>query len=142
MRTRKLLLGALAVGLVMPTGGVFAPRPKPDRLTLQNYTRIEKGMSRADVEALMGPPGDHRTRPVPFDAGLVPRMEYLDYREASGDPALRWAGDEIYATVYFDSAGRVLERVVAPVPPIRREDRSPWGDRLWRLKRHWRRVFP
>ena len=59
MRRRKLIA---AVGLVAV--GAFVMWPRMDRITRENFDRISKGMSRAEVEAILGPPGDYSGGPV------------------------------------------------------------------------------
>lgn len=57
MQNRKLLLGALAgLAVVLVTLVAFALRPPPPRVTLENFRRIEEGMIRPEVEAILGPP--------------------------------------------------------------------------------------
>jgi hypothetical protein len=58
---RRTLLVALAGLAVMVAAGVGALWPRPSRVTGENFDRIEKGMSRAEIEAVLGPPGDYRT---------------------------------------------------------------------------------
>jgi hypothetical protein len=52
---------------------LWTPRPKPAPIspppprpwvTQESVHRIKSGMSRAEVEAILGPPGDYTTRPV------------------------------------------------------------------------------
>jgi hypothetical protein len=56
MRKRKL---RWVVGLalaVLIAAGTFTLWPKPDEVPWENYKRIEIGMSRTEVEAILGPP--------------------------------------------------------------------------------------
>ena len=60
MRRRKLLV-ALAVGVVVLVGvAALVAWPWGERITPDNINRIMAGMSRAEVEAILGPPGDFR----------------------------------------------------------------------------------
>jgi outer membrane protein assembly factor BamE (lipoprotein component of BamABCDE complex) len=61
VQRRKLLL-ALA-GLALVVAGTFVLWPRANRITRENFDHIEKGMSRAQVESILGPPGDYRTGP-------------------------------------------------------------------------------
>jgi hypothetical protein len=65
MRRRKLLVTLAGLAVVVAVG-VFVPGPSPEPslVTRENFDRIKGGMSRADVEAILGPPGDYRTGPV------------------------------------------------------------------------------
>jgi hypothetical protein len=79
VRRRKLLV-ALAGLAVVVAAVVVVLWPRPDRITQENYDRIrvgglwgedwathdnrapvKKGMTRTEVEAILGPPGDYRT---------------------------------------------------------------------------------
>jgi hypothetical protein len=109
MRRRKLI--AAGVGLaVLVAVGTFALWPSPDRITRKNYERIQKGMSRAEVESLLGAPGDYRTGPVGYEAA--------EYKEAVGRPASNsirgikpalWLGDHALVEVAFGEDGRALD---------------------------------
>src|SRR6516164_10518508 len=74
MRRRTLLvvLAGLA-GLVAAVVVVLWPRPSL-RITLENCKRIREGMSRAEVEAILGPPGDYRTGPGETGHGSTENM--------------------------------------------------------------------
>jgi hypothetical protein len=138
MRKRKLLA---AVGLaVLVAVGAFVLWPRQGRFTRENCGRVREGMTRAEVEALLGPPGDYRTGPVDFDGGLVPvRVAPITMPWESADNDARWAGDSAYMAVRFDSAGRVYTWYCVPTS---KAAQSPLGDLLWRLQRQWRRWFP
>jgi len=125
---RKPLLAGVAVFLVL-VGTLFPvllPRPSP--VTFTNYERISTGMTRAEVEQILGgPPGDYRTRPV---LTLLP----------SGG-GLRWAvwqGNEGTAEVSFDRSGSVILRRFLTAEP-----RQPGLIETlhWRLERHWNRLW-
>ena len=56
---RRKLLVTLAVGLVALIGvAALVAWPRAERITPENFDRIKEGMSRAEVEAILGPPGD------------------------------------------------------------------------------------
>jgi hypothetical protein len=61
MRRRKLLPGAVAVLVTLAGVAALVLWPRADRVTRANFDRIRVGMSRAEVEAILGPPGDYRT---------------------------------------------------------------------------------
>jgi hypothetical protein len=86
-----LLLATLpAVGAVVP---LLATRGSP--VTQSAFQRIEEGMTRAEVEAILGgPPGDYCTRPP---APVV-------YSYVTGE---RWQGDDVDVWIEFvpDAAG-------------------------------------
>jgi hypothetical protein len=63
MRRRRLLLGAGLLALLLGVAGLLLlPRmlaPKPG-VTLENFRRIRRGMTLAEVEAAFGRPADER----------------------------------------------------------------------------------
>src|SRR5258708_730719 len=62
---RWTLLVVLAVGLIALVGvAAFVAWPRPDRVTRENFDRIKVGMSRTEVEAILGPQGDYTTGPT------------------------------------------------------------------------------
>jgi hypothetical protein len=57
MRRRKLLVVLAGLAVVVAVGAVVLwPRGEPDRITQANFDRIHEGMTRAEVETLLGPP--------------------------------------------------------------------------------------
>ena len=56
MRRRKLL--AALAGFILFAAGAFLliPVPTLSRVTRENYDRIERGMTLAELEAILGPP--------------------------------------------------------------------------------------
>jgi hypothetical protein len=61
------LLVALAGLAVVIAAGVVVLWPREDRVTRGNFDRIRAGMSRAEVEAILGPPGDYTTGPLSIE---------------------------------------------------------------------------
>jgi hypothetical protein len=87
-------------------------------------------MSRADVEAILGPPGDYTTGPTAL------RSTPLTLTPPPGSPEF-WMGDEGDATVWFDAADRVAGSHFLRT--------GLWAgnaaDRLlWRLERRWQAL--
>jgi hypothetical protein len=70
VRRRKLLV-ALAVGLAGLVAAVTLRlrSPRGENITMDNWFRIKPLMTRAELEALLGPPGDYRTGPAGPYAG-------------------------------------------------------------------------
>jgi hypothetical protein len=134
MRRRKLRWVAAGLALVALLAAVaFVQWPRPNRLARQNLSRIQAGMSRPEVVAILGPPGDYTTGPI---SSLRPAI-----RMASDE---WWVADEGTYWVRFDGQGRV--------PPVdgsgfwantELESPSPRGSAFgWRLRRLWREWFP
>ncbi len=138
---RRKLRWVVAVGLVVLAGFVgFAAWPRPIRVTRENCGRVRQGMTRAEVEALLGPPGDYRTGPVDWDGGFVPlKLAPITMPWETSDNDARWAGDSAYIAVRFDPDGRVGSWYVVRTS---KAAQSPLGDLLWRLQRQWHRWFP
>jgi hypothetical protein len=106
-RPRFLLLLLLLALLVIP------PYAYRRRLKVENAAAIEIGMSRADVEALLGgPPGMYG-----LHGGFAPTFQSLG---TSGAPAAKyawfWTGEEVSIGVWF-SANEVCEApTTTPMP--------------------------
>jgi hypothetical protein len=133
MRRRKLL-AAVALGvLALVAVGAIALWPQPSRITDENFDCIHKGMTRAEVEAILGPPGDYTTGPVNYDTR--PPVYFLS---PDGSVAF-WNSDMAYAHVLFDASGKVEEIFFHPGRP---QDQGPLANLLWRAKRQWERWFP
>jgi hypothetical protein len=160
---RWKLLVALAGLAVVVAAGVVVLWPSRDRITQANFDRILEGMTRAEVEAILGPPGDYRTictettcaldQPVYLESDLNQyaagegRGGYwpLDDSpsDAPGQPAHTsfygtWFGNDGYINVQFVSDAVDYKAFYHSV----RKELTPLGNLLWRLKRQWRRWFP
>jgi hypothetical protein len=150
MRRRKLI--AAVVGLaVLVVVGAFVLWPQTDqgdRITRENYNYIKIGMSRAEVEAILGPAGDYATGSLRFAGPTLrvfsgepsPPSEYvLSVRDAEGYDIVRWRNDTGILTVYFDRTGQVFTKGFFHVERV---EQGPLDNLLWRAKRLWRRWFP
>jgi hypothetical protein len=152
MRRRKLLV-ALAALAVVVAAGVVMLLPPEDRLTEQNFDQISVGMSRAEVEAILGPPRDYSTGPLKY-AGRSLQMfggsrgthrtgSYvpLAHVGVQGDQTeqVEWRNDRQMLHVYFLPSGRVREKSFLDVARV---DQSLYWDTFWRAERLWHRWFP
>src|SRR5262245_13696687 len=63
MRRRKPLV-ALAALAVVAAAGVVVVWPRAERVTRGNFDRIRDGMSRGEVAAILGAPGDYHRPPA------------------------------------------------------------------------------
>jgi hypothetical protein len=106
-------------------------------------------MSRAEVEAILGPPGDYRrglgeTDFTTENMGWMPDKGPValsgDWSRNPGDQRLWafWLSDSIEIAIATGQSGSVEEKVGLP----RRTTQGPLDNLLWRLKRQWRRWFP
>jgi hypothetical protein len=108
--------------------------PSRSGVTKDNFERIETGMSRADVEKILGGKADDRGDVVLARSGL--QIDILGLNPPSSEG---WGNPETgdVALVEFDDAGHVRAKAWWPSNWI--DDRTPWEkllDRLpWREKR-------
>jgi outer membrane protein assembly factor BamE (lipoprotein component of BamABCDE complex) len=135
MRRRKLLL-VLAGLAVAVAAGVVVLWPRPERITREDYDRIRPGMTRAEVEAILGPPGDYRNGPTYPD---LPRPITLSWSGDPDSPSAYWLGDRGGIYVYRGDPDRVGE---ASFVEVQRVPQDPLDNLLWRAKRQWHRWFP
>jgi hypothetical protein len=146
MRKRKLLVVLAALAVVVAAGAVVL-WPRPERVTKENYDRIRAGMTRAEVEAILGPPGDYRTGHGEMDYGGTwlsdPGPGFAlrtSWGPGESTKYLRadWMGDSFGIVILIGQSGSVVHKLGLP----RRTPQGPLGNLLWRLKRQWRRWFP
>jgi hypothetical protein len=119
----------LTLAVALLTAGAFVAWPRADRITPENCDRIGEGMTVAEVEAILGPPGDYRSVP-----SFAPVFS-VHYSETIQET---WQGNEGCIQVDFLD-GRVLP--ASYYAGVRLE----WGPLdvlLWRAERQWRRWFP
>jgi hypothetical protein len=123
---RKALLAGVPLLLVLAGALVLLRPPGPCPVTRGAYERIEPGMSRTEVEEILGgPPGDYRTRPTRVEEG-----------PGSGFTWEGWWGDEGMVEVCFRGDSVLVTRFQETLPP---------GPGLletlrWRLKRRWEKL--
>jgi hypothetical protein len=118
MGRRRLVV--VLVGLAVVAGGAVLLWPRPARITWDNYEAIRIGMARAQVEAILGPPGFYATGAVYPLLNLGRRKE----TDAEGDrwvgemigtlptnaEADFWQGNGMIVYLYFDPAGVVAAK--------------------------------
>jgi hypothetical protein len=142
MRRRKLL-GSL-LGLAVVAVGAFVLWPRKDRITRENYERIREGMSRVEVEAILGPPGDFTTQPVAEVDRAGPSLLLIS--DARTWPMVdkrawvEWQTDTGTVGIQFTSSEHVLVPIFWEMQSISGHD--PLDILLWRAKRQWRKWFP
>src|SRR5947209_19173501 len=59
----RWVLAGLALAMLIYGTATLWSRPEP--VTAENYARVHKGMTRAEVEANLGPPGNYETGRTP-----------------------------------------------------------------------------
>jgi hypothetical protein len=134
MRRRTLLVVLAGLAVVVAVGVVALWPQAVDRVTKESYDRIHAGMTRTEVEAILGPPGDYSSGPT---SGGIDYGGILEARMRGSD-AGSWNGDTGEILLTFDER-RVTTMHFGP-NEVRRL--RPFDTVLWRLKRLWHRWFP
>jgi hypothetical protein len=102
-------------------------------------------MTQAEVELILGPPGNYQSGPTESDPSLdqalcAARNSFgrgEDFESAT--TLIRWSSDTLFIFVALGPNGTV----VAATPMVtKRVHQGPLDNLLWRAKRHWRRWFP
>ncbi len=122
MRDRKPVGGMIIlVCLVVVIGyyGLVPHRPRAE-VTRESFARIRPGMTRAEVEALLGPPGVLMTGPDLLNPAVLKKAQ-----EAADGRFSVWLGDEGAVRVDFDASGKVSDCCFLPIElkPSDREER-------------------
>ncbi len=122
MWNRKVL--GVLVGLTLAAFGSHPPQ-----LTRENFDRVKTGMTRAEVDAILGPAGDYSTVPHIVLEPPGPGPDYVG-----------WITDKQDILIGFDrTTGRVQDKQFTPIDDCRDE---VLDDILWRAERLWREWFP
>jgi hypothetical protein len=129
---RSLLIGVLAAGLLLAGVLLALVTPRSCPVTRTRCARIETGMTRAQVDAILGvPPGDYRTHP-----GLSVSVASGGWSMVSGSIE-SWTGNEGELAVCFHG-GVVVMSDFTPVEPVKIGPIELVRWRLERLKEHLR----
>jgi hypothetical protein len=129
MRRRKLLVALAGLAVVIAAGVVVWPRPL--WATRANYDRIrdrEGIVTRAEVEAILGPPGDYRTV-LTSDSGVPLQQSNCE----------SWVVNEGHVLVWYYDDDVVSSWALFPAVAVKQ---TPLENLLWRAKRQWHRWFP
>ncbi len=104
--SKRCLLGLLTAGVLALLACAAAPvlLPKPIRITQASCARIQPGMTRTEVEAILGaPPGNYETGRGGIVLDLYGNGVLM--REGRRE---EWGGDEGFIQVGFDDNDTVL----------------------------------
>ncbi len=136
-----MLAGLAALSLA---AGAVVPSPQANRVSEENARRIREGITRAELYAILGPPGDYSTGPTNFkiDPWAHPPSGVFwgDRAECGFDHSEEtWTSDTLYVEIYYDPAGKPMGSYITP---LERQPQSMLDNLLWRAKRRWQRWFP
>ena len=113
MSRRRILIGIgasmalVAVGLVVFV--LTRPQPTIDPATA---SRIARGMTEAEVDAVVGAPEGSYGR-----GAFLGRQEFDIFKSIVGSTKRkRWSGEQGIILVWFDSQGRVMAAEYVPAP--------------------------
>jgi hypothetical protein len=110
--SKRKRLAAVLVTVATGAVAVAVLWPWP-RVSRAKYDRIKLGMSRAQIDTLLGGPGDFTTRATCVSASAEPAWEGAP--EAwLGAATEAWRGDEGTIWVAFDASGRVAAKRFQP----------------------------
>jgi hypothetical protein len=128
-RKRLRVLAGVAVVLAAGTGYLLWPRT--DRITQENFGRVHAGMSRREVEAVLGKPGDYRSGRTSHDPPWI--------KAAVGEPLewVQWEGDAGAALVGYDSSGSVRKELFLAATPLKLTPLDRLGWRIGQLLERW-----
>jgi hypothetical protein len=123
--------------LALASAGALVLWNQPPEITREKYDRIHKGMTRAEVEALLGSPGDYSTSPLVTMSSLS--LDPYDYKGIPPEPGLVWTADIGVVEIWFDEDNRVTTSMFDQAQRVKQ---SPLENLVWRAKRQWRKWFP
>jgi hypothetical protein len=124
-------VAVVSVALLLSVAARQVFLPGNPRITESNFDRLTPGMSRADVEGVLGPPGDYRTQPVSADLFTIP-----DKLSRPRDH-IYWQSDEVEICVEFDLVDDVV--VDGRIRPMDRTGVGIANTLRWRWDRWWAR---
>lgn len=103
---RRCLLFALLTALVVAVVLATMARPRPPAITRDAEARIQAGMTRDELEAMLGGPArDDSTGPTELDPDGRPQV--LGHpAPLNMTPISEWISDEVMIRVAFDASGR------------------------------------
>jgi hypothetical protein len=137
MRRWKLLVTLAGLAAIV-AAGVVVLWPRPSRVTRENFGRLKSGMTRAEVEAILGPPGDYRTGETQVDRSISYSHSKQDV-SAEATLFWEWHSDTTWLLLGFDTKGRLAEG--HQIPKERVTD-NPFVNLWWQAKCQSWKWFP
>ena len=98
-------------------------------------------MTKAEVTAVLGPPGDYRTGPAiaVCDSYRDAFFDTSEFATAADSTEDVWSSDKAWIKVSYSRSGATVAAFYVRHEP---ETMSPLDRLLWRLKRQWHRWLP
>ena len=140
MRKWKLLVALAGLAVVVAAGVVVLWPRSSSRITRENFEQIKEGMSRTEVEGILGPAGDYSTGPTQRFMSvedIIAQARLDTFSLHSGE--LTWSSDMVMVRVEFDSRGVATAKNIAALVKLKQTFAE---NLLWRAKRQWHRWFP
>jgi hypothetical protein len=141
MRKRQWFVALACLAVLVAVGMLFVLWPRQDRITQENLYRIyegmnrPEGMSRPEVEAILGPPGDYTSRPTISGVNLHTRAT------EPGSPQY-WGGDHFTIAVAFTSQDKKVAGISGWRAVVSNADQTALDNFIWRIERRWQECFP
>ena len=137
MRRWKLLVALALAGLTVGVCAAWVLATWPSNLTWDKFARLRKGMTLAEVQEVLGPPGDYCARRPRYDVTDV--LESKSRLKQAGREVEVWLYDDAVLTIDFNSDGNAfsIQADSMPTPTA-----NAFDSLVWRLKRQWHRWFP
>jgi hypothetical protein len=131
---RKLLVALAGLAVVVAAVVVVLwPRPA-SRITRENFWRIKKGMTWAEVTAILGPPGFYTTGDTQLDPTVPPDLADRFGSDNGAKPPDMWQSDTAWVFVWRDESDLVVKGTCEP--------RRPATSIARQWERMWHRWFP
>jgi hypothetical protein len=125
-KRRKLVLAAIAAFLLF----VLLPRA---RITRDNFYYIEKHMTRAQVEEILGPPRDCTSGPVQGCSSIT----HDRWPNGTEHRVSEWSNDSAHIAIVFDDSDRVVASRFSDL----QLPKGTGPDPIWLVKHLWNRWF-
>jgi hypothetical protein len=101
--------------------------PSYPPISSKNAARIRTGMTRVEVEAILGPPREEMSQ----GQGVHIHFAHVEFAHNPTVTELTWTSDEAYVWLGLDKQGVVLWKYAVPV---RGDSETRWQAFLWRVK--------
>jgi hypothetical protein len=134
-RRLRWVLAGLAVMTVASVVVLWPRPPSLIRVTAENLNHVRPGMTRAEVEAILGPPGDYRTHPT----DSFPPRGPNPVGSGVSVTCLQWQSDTIDVQLCVAPNGGMLWIKGMSAQPT---NLGPLASLRWHAERQWHRWFP